>query len=420
VALGPVGLMGATAGATTTKNTTGPPCAPPPATTAAMANSTTGVTSKTITVGNVSILTGPVPGLFKGAPTGVKAYFNYINSQGGVNGHKLAVDSYDDGFSGAQNAQETQQAVQKDFALVGNFSLFDSYGCKILSANPAVPDVSVTLDPGTNSLPNDFSAQPLAPGLAANTVAYIKQKYPKDTTVGAVVSNAATSIAEWNGQKAALEKLGYKIGYVDEVNPLQSDYTTDVINMKNKGVNFLWMTDLDWQVGADIMQNLAQQGWKPAVIFSGGPIYTPQFIKAAGGASVVNGIWLGQVQDLYLGQDAKTNPAVKTFDTWVHKTDPSWSPDIFTLYGWASAQMFVQALKAAGPNPTRGAVLAQLKKITSFSPSGLIAPSNPAGKQPPTCVLIAQVRNGTFVRVHPAKSGFACGGSYLYGPLSSS
>ena len=32
---------------------------------------------------------GPVPGLFEGAPIGVKAYFAYINSKGGVNGRKL-------------------------------------------------------------------------------------------------------------------------------------------------------------------------------------------------------------------------------------------------------------------------------------------------------------------------------------------
>ena len=36
---------------------------------------TTGITAKSVTVGNVSIISGPVPGLFEGAPTGVKAYF---------------------------------------------------------------------------------------------------------------------------------------------------------------------------------------------------------------------------------------------------------------------------------------------------------------------------------------------------------
>ena len=103
-----------------------------------------------------------MPGLFEGAPIGVKAYFDMINAQGGVDGRKLLVDSKDDAFSGQQNQTETQEAINSDFALVGSFSLFDGYGCTALASDTAVPDVSVTLDAGTNALPNDFSAQPLS------------------------------------------------------------------------------------------------------------------------------------------------------------------------------------------------------------------------------------------------------------------
>jgi len=118
---------------------------------------------------NISILSGPVPGLFQGAPYGVEAYFDYINSKGGVNGRQLKVDSYDDAFSGQSNESETTTAVGKDFALVGNFSLFDSYGCKVLAANPAVADVSVTLDraptpcPPTSARSRSPRALPRAP-----------------------------------------------------------------------------------------------------------------------------------------------------------------------------------------------------------------------------------------------------------------
>ena len=87
----------APAGAASVGNT----CVPALAPTAAQKAATTGVTSKAVTVGNVSIITGPVPGLFAGAPIGVKAYFAMVNAQGGVNGRKLYVDSKDDAFSGA-------------------------------------------------------------------------------------------------------------------------------------------------------------------------------------------------------------------------------------------------------------------------------------------------------------------------------
>jgi ABC-type branched-subunit amino acid transport system substrate-binding protein len=370
-------------------------------------------------VGNVSIISGPIPGLFEGAPTGVKAYFAYINSKGGVHGRKLMVDGYDDNFNAEQNQSDTTTALSKDFGLVGDFSLFDNSGCKVLAENPAVPNVSVTLDPGTNALPNTFSSQPLAVGWNLGPLQFYKKHYPKDLTVGALVSNVPTAVAQWNGEKAALAHVGYKIGYERTVGPLESDFTTDIIHMKNDGVNVIDMTALDWQVAAIMVQDMTQQGWKPALIMSGGPVYADQFIKTAGGPAATNGIWVGQEQSLYLGQDASTVPAVNTFLSWVKKVNPSWTPDLYTLFGWTSAALFVQALQAAGPNPTRGEVLAQLKKITNFNANGIIATDNPAQKLPPTCYLMARIVNGNFVRQDDPSGGFRCDGSFYYANASS-
>ncbi|MHB8220621.1 MAG: ABC transporter substrate-binding protein [Acidimicrobiales bacterium] len=392
----------------------GPACQAPVKTTAAMAASTTGITSNSVTVGNVSTISGPVPGLFEGAPNGVKAYFAYVNSKGGVNGRQLKVNSMDDGFTGQQNSSETQSAVASDFAMVGNFSLFDSYGCKILAQNPAAADVSVTIDPGTNALPNDFSAQPLALGVSLGSLNFIRKKYPNDRRVGTIVSTTATAVAQWQGEEAALKHAGFTIAYQQKVGPLASDFTTQVIQMRNAGVNVVYLTALDWQVAAILTQNMVQQNWHPAVVLSGGPIYADQFIAKAGGASAVDGDWIGQAQALYLGQDATSVPAVGQFLKWVKAVAPSWTPDLFTLYGWASAQLFVQALQAAGRNPTRGSLLAQLHKITAFDASGLLAPTNPAKKLPASCFLMAQIQHGKFVRVLPSKSGFTCNASFYY------
>jgi ABC-type branched-subunit amino acid transport system substrate-binding protein len=390
-------------------------CPSPSKLTPTEAASTTGVTKNSITVGNVSIVSGPVPGLFEGAAIGTKAYFDYINStKGGVNGRKLVVNGMDDAFTGETNRTETQDAVASDFGLVGSFSLFDSYGCKALAQNPAVPDVSVTLDPVTNALPNVFSAQPLAVGSGLGPLQYYKKHFPKDTTVGTIVSNVQTSLSQWTGQKAALEHEGYHVAYVRDVGPTETDFTTDVISMRNDHVNAVDLTAVDWQVGAEFVQNAAAQGWHPGLIFSAGPIYADQFVSHAGGPPATNGIQIGQAQALYLGQDANTIPADKQFLSYVKKVSPSWTPDLFTLYGWASAALFVQALQGAGTNPTRGSVLTQLKKITSFNASGLIAPANPAQKKPASCYVMMQIKNGNYVRTQPAKSGFSCDSTYFY------
>jgi ABC-type branched-subunit amino acid transport system substrate-binding protein len=406
IAIGGGALLGAApAGAASSAAGT---CTPALAPTAAQNASTTGITAKSVTVGNVSIISGPVPGLFEGAPIGVKAYFDMINAQGGVDGRKLLVDSKDDAFSGQQNMTETQEAINSDFGLVGSFSLFDGYGCAALATDTAVPDVSVTLDSGTNALPNDFSAQPLSGQETLGPVAYYKKHYPKDTTVGALVSDVASAETQMAQQFAGLKSEGYKIAYVDDVNPLASDFTTDVINMKNKGVNAVDLTGIDWQDAAIFVENANTQNWHPGLIFSEGPVYADQFISHAGGPAATNGIQIGQVYALYLGQDASKVPAVKQFDSYVKKVNPSWDPDLYTLFGWASAEMFVQALKAAGPHPTRGSVIAQLKKITSFNANGLFGGSDPAAKTLTPCFLMAGIKNGDFVRELPTGNGFDC------------
>jgi len=92
---------------------------------------------------------------------------------------------------------------------------------------------------------------------------------------------------------------------------------------------------------------------------------------------------------------------------------PGFTPDLYTLYGWASAQLFVQALQAAGKNPTRGELLSQLQKITSFSASNLIGSSNPAKKLPPNCYIMAKIVNGKYQRVDdPPNGGYRCDAPY--------
>ncbi len=390
-----------------------------PATTASSSNSaagqTTGITPTTIDVGNVSILSGPVPGLFEGAPYGVQAFFAYQNSIGGVDGRKLMVTSDDDGFSCTNNQSETEQLTKTAFAMVGSFSLYDNCGAKALKAVPNMPDVSYSLDPVAQALPNNFSPQPLRQGWRTGPLIWYKQHYPNAVkSVGSLISNVSSSVASWNGQKAAMQSLGYHISYEREVSPLETDFTSDILRMKNAGVQMLVLTNLDVQRAAIVLDEAAQQGWRPQLIESGGIVYDGSLFKLMTDPAAANGVLNDQQQALYLGEDAGTTPEVKLFDTWMAKTHPGFSPDIFSVFAWASARLFVQALQAAGPNPTRDSVMAALRNIHSFNSNGLLATSDPANKTPPTCWVLIKIENKKFMRFDSPSSGFRCqpGGFY--------
>ena len=55
----------------------------------------------------MATLSGPIPGLFQGSPYGADAYFAMVNSQGGVNGRKIAMVSADDALNCNENKKQS-------------------------------------------------------------------------------------------------------------------------------------------------------------------------------------------------------------------------------------------------------------------------------------------------------------------------
>jgi ABC-type branched-subunit amino acid transport system substrate-binding protein len=370
---------------------------------AAAFKDTTGVTPSTVTVGNISTL---FAGLFKGALIGTQAYAAYVNSTGGIHGRKLVVDSYDDGYQGAPNKQGTQAAVDKDFATVGGFSLQDSFGGTVLAANPGVPNVTVPLDQATADLPNTFSPDPPVPGWSLGALTWFKQHYPQDITkTGTLIADQPSSVTKWGWQKQAMESIGYKVAYEKAFDITQTDFTQNVVAMRQAGVKILFVEQMPQNYAAAVVKALDQQSYHPIVVFGAGA-YSDQLVPNSGGAAAAEGLYFEMPNALFLGEDAKTIPAAGTFVTWMQKTAPGFQPDLFSLFGWLSAQLFAQALAAAGADPTRGSVLQALHKVTSFDGNGLFATSNPAAKQPPSCFVLARITNGAIVRYQdPPLSG---------------
>ena len=101
------------------------------------------------------------------------------------------------------------------------------------------------------------------------------------------------------------------------------------------------------------------------------------------------------------------NPGVQAFNTWYGRTNPGADVDFVSLVSWVAAEMFVRALREAGPEPNREKVLERLRSFTNYS-TDMVAPINPAGKRPSPCFNVMQVKDGRWQKIHPAGEGFAC------------
>lgn len=403
---------GASAGAPGGSASQGPaPSAPPGGNGGA---TDVGVTATNIVVGNVSSLTGPVPGLFKGAVVGTKAYIAYLNSKGGIFGRTILLKVGDDKISADENRAQTINLAPQVFAFVGSFSTFDEAGAAEIEKRN-IPDVGYSLSPGRQANKTNFSPQPLPPGWRLGPLNYFKQTYGDAVTskVGALVVNVTSPKQAYAGEKAAMESLGYKIVYERFVQATESDFTADVVQMRRAGVEMLIMT-YDVTNFVRVAKAMAQQNWKPKLMNWGSNAYDPDFLS--GGGAAVEGSVLDQQQVLYGGEDRASVPEVGLFLDWMKRVDPSFKPDLFALYGWTSAMLFAQAAQAAGPKLTRAALFDALKKIDNFDGNGLLAPVGPASKRPSNCWLAIEVKGGKFVRKTPP-SGFRCndGGYFRLG-----
>jgi branched-chain amino acid transport system substrate-binding protein len=80
-----------------------------------------GVTNQEIIIGMSNALTGPAAALGTGVKSGAMTYFQKINNAGGVNGRKIKVISYDDGYEPKRTVENTNKLIGEDkvFALFG-------------------------------------------------------------------------------------------------------------------------------------------------------------------------------------------------------------------------------------------------------------------------------------------------------------
>jgi ABC-type branched-subunit amino acid transport system substrate-binding protein len=76
-----------------------------------------GANDKEIKIGGISPYSGPASS-YGTIGKGIKAYFDKVNAEGGVNGRKLVWVSYDDGYNPAKTVEMARKLVEQDEVLL--------------------------------------------------------------------------------------------------------------------------------------------------------------------------------------------------------------------------------------------------------------------------------------------------------------
>ena len=363
----------------------------------------TGVTPTEIKVGNVSQITGLVPGFAKTSVNGVKAYFNMVNNAGGVCGRKLTLITADDRFQSATNRSETEKMSSSVLALVGNLSVVDDGGAPIIDSK-GLPDVSLATTKTRVAAKNNYSPNPIDPTPGAgNGLAGILEYFKSTAGISKPAifyQDVATGVNQSNSYKDDFERAGIPVVATYPVAPTATNFNTQANDMKQKGIDFI-ITVAEVNAVANLAKAFQSVDYFPKVPFYGAQVYGQKFLQLAGAAA--EGTTVGLI---FAIPEESGNPAIDAFNTWYGRTAPGADVDFFALAAWVAADMFVKSLTAAGPDPTQAKILAELAKLTSFS-NGLVQNINPAQKKAVGCFHVISVKGGKWVKTFPAR-GFQC------------
>jgi ABC-type branched-subunit amino acid transport system substrate-binding protein len=374
----------------------GSPCAPDGA-------SDVGISPDSITLGQVGTISGPVPGLSQTAVNGVRAYFAYRNSQGGVCGRELQLINGDDRLDTGQNRAEHSRMLERVFGFVGGWSVVDDGGASVLEGTN-VPDVGLAITDRRIAYENNFSTNPIPSDQsgALSVLTHLIQTY-QPASAAVVWPAQATARNRALAYVRDLEALGVPVPVQREVAVTESNYVPAAQEIENAGAELV-VTALEMTGIARLSQALRQVGYQPPVPFWGAQAYGERLIELAGDA--VNGTILGITHSII--EEGGGGGSLDAFVEWYRRVNPDAEIDFFAFQGWVAADMFATAIESAGPAPTRDAVLAVLRTYTSFDAHGLIAPINPAQKQATTCFMLVTIENQEWRRLYPEGGGFAC------------
>ena len=368
-----------------------------------------GLTGTPIKIGNVVDLTGPIPGLFKGAREATEAYVEKINSSGGLDGHPVEIVTADSQTSCNGATAAWGEVMPKVEAMVGSISGLDSCAAKAIEANPKTPAVFQILNPVLSGITNTFAPAPRPLGQSIGAYKYIDKLHPGAVGKIGTIVNLQTEFSSIQ-LLGGLKTIGGAVAYSRKTDVTkQTDYTADIIKMRSSGVRWLTLDGLPIGTINRVMKAAKQQNWKPEVV-TAAPAYDGNFLALADPAAV-EGIYLPLQTALFLGGDRETSEGVDEYLTWLAKVHPDSKPDLFGANAWAASELWYQAWKAASGTKSPDDVRFALGTITKFDAKGLIAESSPTARTPGVCWLVAQIKGGTFQRLEPADKGFSCEGA---------
>ena len=340
----------------------------------------TGVSATTIKLGVTVPLTGSAAPGYNKVPYGMKAYFDYVNDNGGVNGRKIQLVIKDDGYSPTLAKAATNDLILKDkvFALVGTLGTANNEATTKFVNDKKVPRLFVNTGfsgfADAKKYPTTYPLFPAYQMEAKVMGQYLADNFA-DKKVALIYQDDDFGVDALAGFKTAGTKFVAQIPYASgsQADPtVVGKWITGIVaSGADTVVVFGVSTATAAALGGAYKAGLAGKiqwilgsvGADPTTIKTLAPTALP-LLNGAIAAS-----FLPSPND-------SSDEYVKQFQEINAKYNKGATFDNNVLVGMNGAMLTVQALRAAGSKPTRASLMAAIanqgSKFASagFSPLG--------------------------------------------------
>jgi len=341
-----------------------------------------GITADTITIGNASDISGPVPGLFTQAQAAVVAYVDYFNSTGQtICGRSLRLERYDSRTDASADQQAYAKGCDSTFAMVGSMSAFDSGGAAT-AQKCGLPDVrAISTTSARSACTTCYAAQPAGPDSFQNAVPdFVKRNASGGQRAAMLYINAGAAGESGMSQVRFMEKQGVKFVYVSAVDTAEFNYAPFVQAMKDEGVTSVQFIAAEPQF-TRLVQTMQQQNFKPELLLLDPTAYSAKYTGQAGSAAVGTTVFTNFTPF----EEAASNRELGLYVNFLEKTSPGSDPGFFGVFAWSAAKLFVEQATALGGDLSRASLIASMRKVDDWTADGMHAPMPVGTKEITDC-----------------------------------
>ncbi len=233
-----------------------------------------GVTDDTIYVGNSATTSGAYAGVGGPFVAAIQAYFDMVNSEGGIDGRKIEFINYDDEFDPVKGKAYLQELVEDDkvFCILGHFGTpvvsatlddLKSYGIPSLYFATGIGQLFNDHATSNEDGFNIFPVQPLYITEGQVMVARGVGNFNAQK-IGIIYTSDDAGMNMFEGATAKAEELGVEL-VSEQVAPGSADVSAAVTKIKNAGVDFVIVGSIQATMPTIVKEMAAQGMTVPAI-----------------------------------------------------------------------------------------------------------------------------------------------------------